>query len=231
MTGKSVETSGVKRLKRLLLEHGSTPIFADIWSGYARPALEFRHDGTDTRDTTELGCTKLGGVPDLEVGADWPVRQAYDARSLNEYSPESGRFARPLAFLAQVSLTDVEQQGGCGLSLPEAGLLQVFYDTEVQPWGYRPGHRIGTVVRYVPPGSDLIRARLPDSDWPLVDPVAKVCLAPAASLPHWRWLECETTENLGWTEDAFFEELDQVDEDIFEMLIPTALDPDLRPLA
>lgn len=220
MSEPTVDTLSLRRIKRLLLDSGATPSFADLWCGYARPSLEFRYDGADECDETELGATKLGGVPDLEAGAAWPTRPAYDPKCLTTLSPEIARAPHPLGFLAQINLADVSAAGGCGLILPDRGLLQVFYDTEVQPWGGDFGDRIGTVVRYVKPGSSISRAVVPASAGyePLVDRVANVRLVSGMSLPHRAWLHAEATESLGWTEDSFYEELDQVDEEVFESL-------------
>jgi uncharacterized protein YwqG len=50
---------------------------------------------------------------------------------------------RPLAFLAQINLSDVAAAGGTNLGLPNWGLLSFFYDAESQPWGFDPGDSVG----------------------------------------------------------------------------------------
>jgi len=66
-----------------------------------------------------LGASRLGGLPDLPPGAEWPR------------SPDG----RPLAFLAQINLADTQ---GVRLDppLPGTGQMYFFYNAQDQPGGY-----------------------------------------------------------------------------------------------
>jgi uncharacterized protein YwqG len=79
-----------------------------------RPAVLLR-----TRKSSEakipLGATKIGGRPDLPVKAEWPVY----------------RDGKPLAFLAQINLTEIAKRGTPIKGLPSKGLLSVF-----SAWGW-----------------------------------------------------------------------------------------------
>jgi uncharacterized protein YwqG len=89
-----------------------------------------------------IGCSKLGGRPDLPPGMAWPTRQPYSL-----VYPRGDRSVmqkeRPLAFLAQINLSDIAAAGGTNLELPQHGLLSLFYDAESQPWGFDPGDSVG----------------------------------------------------------------------------------------
>jgi len=89
------------------------------------------------------GESRFGGAPDLEAGADWPVRNG-----------------EPLAFLAQLRLEDLAAFD-LDIPLPAAGLLQWFYDWEEQPWGFDPADGDGWQVRCVQPGVPVAPATVP----------------------------------------------------------------------
>lgn len=91
----------------------------------------------------EVGESKLGGLPDLPEGVEWPRRDG-----------------RPLAFLAQLSMADVPRAEG-EPALPRRGLLSIFYDVQEQPWGFDPKDRGGAVVMHWPEPRGLARAEAP----------------------------------------------------------------------
>ncbi len=92
--------------------------------------------------------SRLGGKPDLPVGAPWP----------------KGRNG-PLSFLGQIDLSQVG--GCCGSGLPADGLILFFYDALGQPWGFEPGdassfvalYSHGDTTRATPPGDLAADAR------------------------------------------------------------------------
>lgn len=208
--------SGEVENRQLLLEaNGASPDIARIWAGHIRPYLEFDHELPSAKDLTRTGATKLGGIPDGPEGAQWPVRGAYAYKEEgNDWRLGGWRSPRPLAFLAQVNLADMTAAGGCGLPLPEAGLLQVFYDTEVQPWGFDPSDRPGFRMIYVPPDARLTRMVEPESDWPLHGPVAPAHLSRGFGLPGWEWMELHLSDTHGWDRDRIRNEMDQIAEKI-----------------
>lgn len=84
------------------------------------------------------GQSRFGGTPDTPPDFVWPTRDG-----------------RPLAFLAQIDLTQVRAP-----ELPAAGWLLFFYDAEEQPWGLEPQDATGSKVIYVEP-TRALSLRLP----------------------------------------------------------------------
>jgi uncharacterized protein YwqG len=76
----------------------------------------------------DRAIARLGGLPYLPSGVDWPLREG-----------------RPLHFLAQINLAGVRRVGGPDW-LPDKGVLHVFYDAEHQPWGDTPTDHDGWAV-------------------------------------------------------------------------------------
>src|SRR5262245_865556 len=89
---------------------------ADRILSLARPAIRLTsragHDGWS------VGSSRIGGYPDLPAGAEWP--------SWN---------GRALSFLAQLNLAELQRYRGCDV-LPATGLLQFFYVSEQDTWGF-----------------------------------------------------------------------------------------------
>ncbi len=84
-----------------------------------------------------VGRTRVGGLPDLPSGVEWP---RWNGASL--------------AFVAQINLGeaapyDVEK------ALPTSGMLYFFYDAEQQVYGSNPAERDGFRVIYHPAASGL----------------------------------------------------------------------------
>lgn len=78
----------------------------------------------------KLGVSKLGGLPDLPKGTEWPKWQD-----------------EPLSFIAQLRMSDIAAYD-VENALPQSGVLYFFYDAEDQPWGYSPDDRGGWKVLY-----------------------------------------------------------------------------------
>lgn len=68
----------------------------------------------------ELGSSRLGGLPDLGLGQEWPLWKE-----------------RPLSFIAQINLRDLSHFPA-SRELPSDGLLSFFYDSEQSTWGFDP---------------------------------------------------------------------------------------------
>lgn len=75
--------------------------------------------------------SRIGGLPRLPSGTDWPTRQG-----------------RPMAFLAELDLVELRGAGGADW-LPADGALQFFYDNQDMPWGFDPVDRDGWLVLHV----------------------------------------------------------------------------------
>jgi predicted DNA-binding protein (MmcQ/YjbR family) len=100
-------------LSELIAFHGLEGRRPEI-EGIARPAFLLRTERPDGPDLP-LGRTKIGGEPDLLEGLEWPVY----------------RDGKPLAFLAQVNLSDLPEGAERG-GLPASGLLSFF-----SAWGWQ----------------------------------------------------------------------------------------------
>ncbi|WP_151734936.1 YwqG family protein [Paenibacillus tengchongensis] len=104
----------------LLQSYGLDRIEQEIIA-YAAEAVRLRTEQEED-ELIGIGCSKLGGRPDLPEAEHWPQ---YEGRSLH--------------FLAQIHL---DQAAGLGeTKLPGKGLLSFFYDAVEQPWGFDPGDR------------------------------------------------------------------------------------------
>jgi len=91
-----------------------------------------------------LGCSKMGGQPDLAPGTLWPHWRG-----------------APLAFLAQFNLAEVAPYD-IEHALPPTGMLSFFYEAEAQPWGYEASDRGAWQVIYQEvSASALVRYALP----------------------------------------------------------------------
>ena len=73
-----------------------------------------------------------GGAPMTSSAFEWPTHQG-----------------QALAFLCQIELGEFDLKS-IGLGLPERGKLLFFYDTDTEPWGFRPQDRGGWKVIYTP---------------------------------------------------------------------------------
>lgn len=184
--------------------------------------------------SSELGASRIGGLPDLPVGVAWPRwdARAYFQHELEEaqsslaridndrgrafwsgrvehYGSEVASGPRPLSFLAQLRCADLT---GSGLPLPD-GLLSFFYDLGEQPWGYDPRHRGAWRVLFTPTDQDLVRRERPDD----LDPDLSVPIKPLAAQPTWTFpLVLERDGEALWCWDdpemeAAFERLESID--------------------
>lgn len=106
-------------------------------------------------EAIELGATRMGGVPDLPEGVEWPKKDG-----------------RPLTPILQLRMSDVLRLDREAV-LPRSGWLCFFYDAVEQPWGFEPAHRDGWKVLYFDVPLDRLR-RLPVPAQP--DGVYQPCL-------------------------------------------------------
>ncbi|MGA9520048.1 MAG: YwqG family protein [Myxococcaceae bacterium] len=107
-----------------------------------RPQIELVRSLDPGRVLTP-GASRLGGLPDVPAGFEWPHRGD-----------------RPLQFLAQLDLEAIRQVGP-DPSLPSSGSLLFFYDAVSEPTGFLPEDRDGWRVLLVG-ADDLQRARAPE---------------------------------------------------------------------
>lgn len=158
-------------------------------------------------DTLTLGRSKIGGVPDLPEGWNWPTYKQ-----------------NPLAFLAQVNLSEIPQSIDKA-PLPDSGILYFFSvygwekdDGDVHPhiaWQDTTHPDFSQVLFFSGGKSDLERRQKPSGiktfDAASVDYVS--CLTLPSTEDFWR---DPTVEHLSWTEEEFtqFEDLGTVFRDV-----------------
>ncbi|NML64324.1 DUF1963 domain-containing protein [Hymenobacter sp. RP-2-7] len=132
-----------------------------------------------------VGCSHLGGLPDLPVAAPWPTWQG-----------------RSLSFLAQLNLAELAAFPAAA-PLPPAGVLSFFYDALEQPWGYDPADRGRAVVLYHPVGTELAPRPQPadlTTDEYEAFTVVPLTFAPELTLPDLR------EQDLGIAEEELSEQ-------------------------
>src|ERR1043166_8909001 len=115
--------------------------YADQIQSLAKPCIRFSATRVAQESDLSPGASKLGGLPDVPSGFEWPMYQD-----------------KPLAFVAQLRLSDVAALD-VEQVLPGNGYLQFFYDLEV--WGYDPKHRGGWRVFYHPLDSAALQRVAP----------------------------------------------------------------------
>jgi uncharacterized protein YwqG len=115
---------------------GSLDAHMEYLNTLRRPAVHLR--GTDTR-----GFNKLGGVPDLPAGFEWPVWQG-----------------KPMSFLCQVDLSTVAGLVN-DVACPESGWLYFFYDADQETSGFDPKDKGSWSVKFAPADAPVSRATPP----------------------------------------------------------------------
>lgn len=104
------------------------------------PSLQFVPAATDT---DMPGGTRIGGMPDLPAGLDWPTPRypSHLKQIVTRGSPEANEELEqhvalhlPYAFLAQVNLPEAKALGEAAADLPEEGRLIFFYDLIAGPY-------------------------------------------------------------------------------------------------
>jgi uncharacterized protein YwqG len=133
---------GREKWRRKLSEAGIDGRLAAQLAELVRPSVTLMAEPTTSEDSLPIGSSKLGGRPDLPAGLAWPTRPPH-AWEVPRGDRSSMQQHRPLAFLAQIALSDIAAVGGTDLELPNCGLLSFFYDADDQPWGFRPEDRAG----------------------------------------------------------------------------------------
>lgn len=183
-------------LSELLAFHGLEGLRPEI-DRLARPAYLLRTERPDGAEGPP-GRTRIGGEPDLPEGQPWPTY----------------RDGRPLAFLAQVNLSDLPEGPGRG-ALPARGLLSLF-----SVWGWQDEGESDPEPPDGGPAPDWTRILLLDDDGRLrrhptpegvnAFPAAAAEPVPIVALPNAR--EEPDAARLGW-DDATWEAFSRVAED------------------
>lgn len=105
---------------------------------------------------TAVGGSRIGGLPDLPEGMDWPLCEKV-ADPLPDWAPASWNvlLGQPFSFLMQIDLAeiapfDLEKQ------LPDSGMLYFFY-LDYYRFKLSPSPDDLVVVRFAPPNSGPLR--------------------------------------------------------------------------
>jgi uncharacterized protein YwqG len=112
--------------------------------GLTMPSVRLRAQLVEVGELP-VGTTKLGGLPELPPSWSWPRARG-----------------GPLSFVAQLNLAEVARLDRRYVEvLPAAGLLVFFFDAVGQWLGSDPGDRGGWQVRFIQPGTPLVRTHFP----------------------------------------------------------------------
>lgn len=109
--------------------------------------------GAPTGEELSVGCSKIGGKPDLPADFNWYhfEGESYDGLEEN----------RPLSFLAQINCEEAKKYDKDDL-LPPKGMLYFFYELASMTWGFDPKDKGSARVFYFPGNtSDLQRTDFP----------------------------------------------------------------------
>ncbi len=99
---------------------------ADELHGVMLPSIRLNATPISENDLP-VGCSKLGGTPDLPKGTPWPV-------CTSSWSLGDLPYGVPMALLAQIRMQDVASHNPSG-RLPKSGMLYFFYEAREQSWG------------------------------------------------------------------------------------------------
>jgi len=119
-----------ERLDELAREAGLEKRLTEV-RGAARAGVRL------TPTAEPRGRSRLGGSPDIPADFAWPTW-----------------FDRPLAFVAQIDLAELDA-AGVSAGLPEAGLLLVFAELAAALTGLMPDHKGSCRLVYFPPDTEL----------------------------------------------------------------------------
>ncbi len=111
----------------------------------------------DPSQATDLGRSRIGGLPDLPAGFGWPVYEKLPD-PLPNWAPATWRqlLGQPLAFLLQVNLTEI-RPFDLDRRLPESGMLYFFYLNVVERFHLSPRPDEITFVLFTPEAQVLRR--------------------------------------------------------------------------
>ena len=148
-SGRLSTVNGDELLERL--DAWSLGRVRDAVVALAAPTI-WLHVQRAAEEDIPVGASKVGGLPDLPEGIEWPA------------------WHEPMAFLAQVNLAEVAPHDAEQV-LPDHGLLSFFYETDGEPlyaelWRQRQPRRAEDYPKRPDPRSWRV-LYLPDSSAPL----------------------------------------------------------------
>lgn len=160
------------------------------------PAVRFEPKGLDDDKTLPVGVSKIGGMPDLPVGMQWPSWK--DA---------------PLSFLVQLNLAELAKFPFAD-ELPKYGLLSFFYAAEEQPWGFDPEHKGGWRVLCIDEQAvNLVRKEPPENiDEETSYEASAISFSSCWTLPPWGSKICEEMGFSAAKMDSYVDMLEKIQE-------------------
>lgn len=140
-------------LKQPAQEGVSKMDFDTMLDALQRNSIIVDYEASDGKELP-VGCSKLGGKPDLPSDFEWYYfkGESYDGITEN----------RPLSFLAQINCAEAKALDQDDL-LPSGGMLYFFYELETMTWGFDPKDKGSARVYYYPGDiQDLQRTEFPE---------------------------------------------------------------------
>ncbi len=116
---------------------------------------EIRITYSENGAVPDAAASKIGGRPALPADFQW---EEYTGKGYFNDEPES----RPLSFLAQINLKDIEALDTENL-LPKTGVLSFFYELISMEWGFNTADKGCARVYYFPDESVLAQRDFPDN--------------------------------------------------------------------
>jgi uncharacterized protein YwqG len=143
---------------RRRVSRGMPPAMIDAVIALLAPSIRLIPDPTQP---TDIGRSRIGGLPDLPAEVDWPVYQKLPD-PLPHWAPASWEqlLGQPLAFLLQVNLTEVRPYD-LDRHLPACGMLYFFYLDVIERFCLSP--RPDEIIRvlFIPDNKELRRVSAP----------------------------------------------------------------------
>lgn len=178
----------------LLEEHGLSHVRARIARHMKESIRVIAHNIDD--DSPPVGSSRIGGLPDVPEGFEWPVYQG-----------------EPLSFIAQLRLSDLAALVPRG-QLPKDGLLSFFFDSTQMAWGFSPQHRDGWKVAFFEGDPSSLKTARPPATLPeaAVFAPCRVEYSREYTIPPFGsadYTQLRLTEAHG---DAYFEMMQQLQE-------------------
>jgi uncharacterized protein YwqG len=174
---------------------------------------------------TRLGGSRIGGLPDLPEGAQWPVY-------LGPPKPDTAWEAfkgEPLAFLLQVNLAEVTPFDVAGL-LPASGMVYFFYLEASSRFGCYPIHGEILQVLYSSQEGTRHRRTSPPHNLPPKEVYRGFAFAPRLEWTVPRWGDLEQSSGLGaLIQPGDYATMDHVDALVEEAAEVQGLGPWYRP--
>lgn len=165
----------IQELQNHYVNAGLSNYFEEVMK-YARNAIHMHISPCDDENVS-LGCSKIGGLPDLPMDQPWFFREDRGERT-------------PLSFLCQINFAQIKPYDW-EQKLPDHGILYLFYDCDPDcgmPWGFDPEDASGTRVLFYDGDPAFLRRAQPPAalaDFGTVFPAATMTYSAQWELPDY----------------------------------------------